>query len=317
MKAVVLKAFGGAENLVLADLPDPRPRPGEVLVEVEAAGVGHVDVMSRRGEFGGSFSPGFVPGIEVAGVVVGTGEDVDDAWVGRRVHAMLDQTGGGYAELVTANVEDVVALPDQVGAAEAVALGFNALTALTSLERAQVRKADKVLVRGAGGGVGLMATLLGVHLGAAVTAVTSSALRGERLTALGTSTVVNRLADAQAYEEYDIVIDPVGGPEFDRFLEKLAPNGRYVLCGGVAGFPTPDFGSTLLGRFTASPTLLMLSLSSISRAELRARMEKLLELVAGKTVVSPIDETFPLAAAAQAHDKLESGAAFGKIVLVP
>ncbi|SDP41448.1 NADPH:quinone reductase [Lentzea jiangxiensis] len=317
MKAVVLKAFGGAENLVLTDLPDPRPRPGEVLVEVQAAGVGHVDVMSRRGEFGGSPSPGLVPGIEVAGVVVGTGEDVDDAWVGRRVHAMLDRTGGGYAELVAADVEAVVALPDQVGAAEAVALGFNALTAWTSLERAGVRAADKALVRGAGGGVGLMAVLLGIHLGATVTAVTSSASRGERLAALGVPTVVNRLAVAQAYEEHDIIIDPVGGPEFDRFLEKLAPNGRYVLCGGAAGFPTPDFGSTLLGRFTASPTLLMLSLSSISRAELRARMEKLLELVAGKTIASPVDGTFPLAAAAHAHDRLESGAAFGKIVLVP
>ncbi|MFJ6673364.1 zinc-binding alcohol dehydrogenase family protein [Actinosynnema sp. NPDC091369] len=315
MKAVVLKAFGGVENLVLADLPDPRPRPGEVLVEVRAAGVGHVDVMSRRGEFGGS--PGSVPGIEVAGVVVAAGGDVDDAWVGRRVYAMLDRTGGGYAELVTADVEAVVALPDQVGEADAVALGFNALTALTSLERAEVRRADKALVRGAGGGVGLTATLLGIHLGAAVTAVTGSARRGERLAALGASTVVNRLADAQAYEEYDIIIDPVGGPEFDRFLEKLAPNGRYVLCGGVAGLPTPDFGSILLGRFTASPTLLMLSLSSISRAELRARMEKLLELVADRTIASLIDETFPLAAAAHAHDKLESGAAFGKIVLVP
>ena len=66
---------------------------------------------------------------------------------------------------------------------------------------------------------------------------------------------MNRLADAQAYEEYDIIIDPVGGPEFDRFLEKLAPNGRYVLCGGVAGFPTPDFGSILLGRFKGSVEL--------------------------------------------------------------
>ncbi len=104
-------------------------------------------------------------GLEVAGVVVATGGDVDDAWVGRRVYAMLDQTGGGYADLVAADVEAVVALPDQVGEAEAVALGFNALTALTSLERAEVREADKVLVRGAGGGVGLMATLLGITSG--------------------------------------------------------------------------------------------------------------------------------------------------------
>lgn len=113
-------------------------------------------------------SGGFLPlgmGLEVAGVVVATGGDVDDAWVGRRVYAMLDQTGGGYADLVAADVEAVVALPDQVGEAEAVALGFNALTALTSLERAEVREADKVLVRGAGGGVGLMATLLGITSG--------------------------------------------------------------------------------------------------------------------------------------------------------
>ncbi|MFJ5225461.1 zinc-binding alcohol dehydrogenase family protein [Streptomyces sp. NPDC088400] len=327
MKAVVVDSFDGSGSLSLVDLPDPVPGPGQIQITVRASGVGHTDIASRRGEFARFPEPGFVPGTEAAGVVTATGDGVDDAWLGRRVFAVLPD-GGGYAELVTVRTDAALAeLPAQVSASEAVALGGNALTALFMLERAQVAAGECVLVRGAGGGVGLMATQVGAYFGAVVTAVTSSAARGERLLGLGASTVLNRsLGEDRAPGEdraraegatYDIVIDPVCGPDLARHIGRLRPNGRYVLCGAAGGMPGPDFASGLRGRFYQSPSLLMLSMRSFSPERMRSGLKAIFELAARGALRGVVDEELSLGDASRAHDKLESGAVFGKLVLTP
>ncbi|MFC4059329.1 zinc-binding alcohol dehydrogenase family protein [Planomonospora corallina] len=298
MKAITVHSFGDGGVLRLVDLPDPVPGPGQTLVEVEAAGVGYVDVMSRRGQDPGFPAPGFVPGLEVAGVVRGTGE---------RVYALLD--GGGYAELAVA--DDVVELPPEVSPAQAVALGVNALTALLLCERAGVAPGESVLVRGASGGVGLMAAQVAAHLGAAVTASTRSAAHAGRLGGLGFST---RDGEDAAY---DVIVDPVAGPDLGRHLGRLRAGGRYVLCGAAGGLPAPDFAAGLLGLFPRSPSLLMFSLSSVDAAGRRSGLKTVFDLAARGVLRGVAGETVPLAQASLAHERLESGAVFGKVVLSP
>lgn len=97
MKAISVEQFGGPDVLELSEVPDPRPAPGEVLISIEASGVGYVDVMAREGHYHAFTEAGFVPGLEIAGVVSELGDGVDAGWLGRRVFAM-PMTGGGYAE---------------------------------------------------------------------------------------------------------------------------------------------------------------------------------------------------------------------------
>ena len=105
MKVIAVTEFGGADVLRLEDRPDPVPLPHEVLIRIEASGVGFVDVMARQGNYIAFPEPGFIPGLEIAGHVVTVGDDVDPAWIGRRVFAMPMQ-GGGYAELVALPADD-------------------------------------------------------------------------------------------------------------------------------------------------------------------------------------------------------------------
>ena len=187
MLAITVPAFGGPDVLRAAELPVPAPGPGQVLIAVESAGVGYVDVMARAGDYAPLAEPGFVPGLEAAGTVTATGDDVDPAWTGRRVYALTWR--GAYAEQVVADLAGVVPLPTGVDAETAVALGVNALVARTGLRRAGARAGERVLVRGAGGGIGVHAVQLAAAAGAEVTAVTSSAERGVRLRELGAAHV--------------------------------------------------------------------------------------------------------------------------------
>ncbi|GGK62136.1 oxidoreductase [Planomonospora parontospora subsp. parontospora] len=300
MKAITVHSFDDGGALHLVDLPDPVPGAGQTLIEVEATGVGYVDVMSRRGQYPGFPEPGFVPGLEVAGVVRGTGE---------RVYAMLGG-GGGYAELAVAD-DVVVELPPEVSPAQAVALGANALTASLLLDRAGVAPGESVLVRGASGGVGLMAAQVAAHLGAEVTASTRSAAHAGRLAELGFSTRDGEDAS------YDVVVDPVAGAELGRHLGRLRPDGRYVVCGAAGGLPAPDFAAGLVGLFPNSPSLLMFSLSSVGPERLRSGLKTVFDLAARGVLRGVADAAVPLAQASLAHERLESGTVFGKVILRP
>ncbi|CAM5683568.1 L-threonine 3-dehydrogenase [Streptomyces tendae] len=157
MKAVVIRAFGDPEGLEVVDLPAPEPRPGQVLVAVEAIGVGGVDAVIRRGALAAyGFREGHLLGSEVAGTVTAVGEGVDAAWTGRRVWAFTGLSGG-YAEQAVARVEDVLALPDGLTGADAVTLGGSGLVAHFALRKAHFAPGETVLVRGAAGSIGITA----------------------------------------------------------------------------------------------------------------------------------------------------------------
>ncbi|AKT43553.1 quinone oxidoreductase family protein [Chondromyces crocatus] len=317
MKAVTIRDFGGPEKLVLQDVPAPTPTAGKALVTIDAAGVGLADVLLRSGAYRGAFGApsegGFVPGLEIAGTVTALGEGTDPTWLGRRVFALVQL--GGYAEQAVVAPEALIALPDDITAVDAVALGVNAMVAKIALDRAHLGPGERVLVRGAAGGIGTLATQLAAHAGATVAVTTSTPERGDRLKPLGAVELLDRAATNT--EAFDVIIDNVAGPDFATFIGKLRDNGRLVVCGAAGGFPPPDFGTGLLAGFQRSLTVSTLSLNSIDVAALATALHEIFDLVRTGRLKPVIEATLPLGEASTAHARLEAGQVFGKLVLVP
>jgi NADPH:quinone reductase len=320
VRAVQVRRFGDPSGIELVDVPEPEPSRGQVRVGVEAVGVAGVDAVIRRRTIGGAgLAPGFVLGREVAGRVTAVGEDVEPGWVGRRVWAFTGD-GGGYLEQAVAQVEDVVVLPDGLGAVEAVTVGSAVPVAHFALTHARFAPGESVLVRGAAGSLGIAAVELASRGGAGAVAVTtSSPARGERLRAFGATAVLDRAGRTDAPgapAAYDVVVDVVGGPHLPDFLDRLAPNGRHVLVGVVAGMPPADFGSRLLAAFRASRSFATFSLDTVPRPDLRARRTWALEAASRGEVHPVVADVLPLEAAAEAHRRMDEGSVFGRVVLV-
>ncbi|WP_226355205.1 zinc-binding dehydrogenase [Pseudonocardia sp. ICBG601] len=316
MQAVRIGEFGAPDGLEVVEVPVPRPGAGQVLVRAEAIGVGGVDAVIRRGLLGTGFPVGMVPGSEVAGVVTATGEGVDPAWTGRRVWAFTG-TGGAYAEQVLVAVGDVVALPDGLTAARAVTLGSAGPVAHFALAHAHHAPGESVLVRGAAGSIGIATVELAVQGGAGEVAVTtSSAERGRRLRELGATRVLDR-SGGGGTDRYDVIIDVVGGPDVPAFLDRLAPNGRLVLVGAVAGFPPADVGSALTRAFQQSRSFATFSLDTVPHPRRDAVRADQFDAAVRGGLSTVVDDVLPLRAAVEAHRRMDAGTVFGRLVLVP
>jgi NADPH:quinone reductase len=317
MKVVTVPQFGGPEVLELREVPDPRPAPGEVLICIEAIGVGYVDVMAREGRYQTFPTPGFVPGLEIAGRIIEISATVDPALQGRRVFVM-PMTGGGYAELITVPADQLIPLPDGLTARDAVGLGMNAMVAKVALERATLASGESALIRGAGGGIGIMALQVCAARGAHVTVTTSSAARADRLRELGADSVIDRRAPTGPNSDsFDVILDTDAGPELRAQFGRLKSNGRYVLCGSVGGAPAADFGAGLLGIFHRSPTFFAFSLNSMDNAAIVAAGAALFRDADQSAITPVIHRTLPLTEVVSAHHEQETGEAFGKILLIP
>ncbi|MGW3467304.1 quinone oxidoreductase family protein [Saccharopolyspora sp. NPDC000995] len=312
MKAVVVRS---SEELAVVDAPEPAPGPGHVLVEVDAIGVGYVDVMARRGEYPYFPGAGSVPGLEVVGCVTAVGPDVPEGLVGQRVLAL--PAFGGYAEKVVAEADRVFPAPPGTDTGGVVAVGVNAMVAELALHRVRVASGERVLIRGAGGGIGGLATQIAHARGGEVTVVTSSAARGGRLRALGAARVVDRTDSALPSGAFDVVVDPVAGPDLGKHLELLRPNGRYILCGAAGGVPGPESFEPLLRDFHRSPTLFAFSLNSVTPEDLRLSWKRIGTLLEEGRISAVVDQRFPLTEADAALRRVESGKPFGKVVLLP
>ncbi|WP_305780458.1 zinc-binding dehydrogenase [Nocardia nova] len=320
MKAVIIEAFGGPEVLTVAEVPDPIASAGQVVIATEAIGVGGVDVLIRRGGPAGyGFAPGHVPGSEVAGTVVAVGDDVDPAWTGRRVWAFTGE-GGGYVEYAAVPTDSLVALPAGLSAAQAVTLGSSGIVARFALRHAHFAQGESVLVRGAGGGIGVMAVQLAVRLGAGAVAVTtSSAARGERLRDLGATHVLDRsgAGAAEAPASYDVVIDIVAGAELPAFFARLAPNGRMVAVGATGGLPPADFGMEMIAAFKKSMSFATFSADTVPWGERRTATAELFGAAARGDLKAVVHEELSLDQAVLAHRRMAAGEVFGRLVLTP
>src|SRR5690606_36849722 len=304
-------------GLVSVDVPVTAPTAGQDLVRTAAIGVGGVDAVLRRGTLVGTAPKGVVPDSEDAGVVTQAGVGLDAEWVGRLVWATPGLLGG-YAEQVTAHLDDVNELPNDLSFIDAAALGSPATVAHFALEHARFTPGERVLVRGAAGSIGISAVEIAARRGATSVAVTaSSAQRGERLRALGATHVLDRSGAGDDLASYDVVVDIVGGPDQATFIDRLAPNGRLVLVGGVAGFPPDDFGAALIRSFQQSRSFATFSLNTIAVDSRNAARADLLSAAARGELTPVVHDVLPLDRAADAHRQMDDGAVLGRIVLVP
>ncbi len=320
MKAVAIRAFGSPEGLALIDLPDPSPAAGQVLIATEAIGVGGVDATIRSGALAAyGFTEGHILGGEIAGTVAAVGEGVDPSWVGQRVWAFLG-LGGGYAEQAIAPAVALLPLPAGLSAADAVTLGSSGAVAHFGLRQARFTPGESVLVRGAAGGIGIMTVQLAARGGASAVAVTtSSAERGDRLRRLGATHVLDRAGQGghDAPAGYDVIIDIIAGPDMPSFFARLSPNGRLVAVGAVAGPPPADFGMQMFAAFGKSMSFATFSGATVTEPDRRAVTAELFAAACRGELHPAVHELLPLDQATRAHQKMEAGEVFGRMVLAP
>lgn len=319
MRAVRVEQFGDPGGMVVTEVDVPTPGPDQVVIATEAIGVGGVDAVIRRGTIAGmGFEPGLIPGSEVAGTVTAVGAGVDASWVGRRVWAFT--LLGGYAEHALARAEHVSPLPENITPVDAVTIGSSGPVAHFALAHAHFAPGESVLVRGAAGSIGIAAVEIAAGRGASAVAVTtSSPERGDRLRGLGATHVLDRSGHGgqDAPAAYDVIVDIVGGPATPAFVDRLAPNGRFVVVGAVAGMPPTDVSARLIGAFQQSRSFATFSLDTIPvPARDVVRTEQFAALARGD-LHAVVHDVLPLEKAAEAHRQMDDGTVFGRIVLVP
>src|SRR2546425_6737807 len=322
MKAIRVHAPGGPEALRYDDVPQPAPGPGEVLVQVQAAGVNYIDVYQRTGLY--KVALPFTLGQEAAGVVTALGSGVTEVKVGDRVaytHVM-----GAYAEYAVVPAERVVVLPDGVSTKQGAAAMLQGMTAqyLASTTYA-LKSGETCLVHAAAGGVGLLLCQIARLRGARVLGTVSTREKAELARQAGADAVilyteqdfeteVKRLTNGTGVQ---VVYDSVGKTTFEKGLNCLARRGMMVLYGQSSG-PVGLFDPQVLNQkgslFLTRPTIVHYI---ATRAELLARAGEVLGWIQRGTLKVRIDRELPLAQAAEAHRLLEARQTTGKVLLIP
>ncbi|NEX92521.1 NADPH:quinone oxidoreductase family protein [Caulobacter sp. 17J65-9] len=329
MKAILSTAPGGPETLVLTDLPDPTPGPGEVVVAVRACGINYPDTLIIEDKY--QFRPErpFAPGGEIAGVVEALGEGVSGLSVGQRVIAVPGW--GGLAEKMVVRAEACVPFPDSVPFDEAAAFLLTYATSHHALkDRAKLAAGETLLVLGAAGGVGLAAIELGKAMGARVIAAVSSEEKAEFAKAHGADAAVvyprgpfdaeakkalgALFKDAVGPNGADVIYDPVGGDYSEAALRAIAWEGRHLVVGFPAGIPKLPLNLTLL----KACQVVGVFWGAFAAREPKRHADNVRELfgmyAAGK-IKPEVSERFPLARAGEAIKRLARREALGKLVV--
>ncbi len=326
MRYVAMREYGSPDVLYVAEAPKPQPGPGEVLIEVEAAGVSRADALQRAGAYPPPLGASPNLGLDVSGVIDAVGKDVVGFAVGDPVVALCN--GGGYSEYVSVPAGQVLPLPSQWSFVEGATLPENGFTVYDNLiVRARLREGDVVLVHGGTSGIGTMATQMALAMGATVIATVGSDEKCDAAIQLGASFAINyrtsdfveRVREITKGRGVDVVLDIVGGDYIDRDLRALALDGR-ISCLATAGGSTASIDLRYLLQRRA--TVLGSSLrprSADEKAEIARGLRAMIwPLLPARDPISPvIDSLFTFSQAAQAHERLESHEHVGKIVLVP
>jgi NADPH2:quinone reductase len=321
VRAAVCRRHGDPDVVAVDELPDPDPGPGEVRVRVGAASVNFPDVLIVADRYQLSVPPPFVPGSEFAGVVDAVGEGVADPAVGDRV--MGTGLVGAFAEQVVVAATAVSRVPAGVDDTHAAAFGVAHRTAYHVLRSvARVQPGERLVVLGAGGGVGLAAVQLGAHLGARVIAVASSAAKLEAATAAGAAHAIDhRDGDLRAAlrevapDGTDVVVDPVGGDLSEPALRSLRYAGRFVTVGYASGtIPRIPLNLVLL-KGCVVLGFQFIDFATHHPDELARNEAELLELLGSGVAVPHIGATFDLDHVVDALEHVAAGRAVGKVVL--
>jgi putative PIG3 family NAD(P)H quinone oxidoreductase len=325
VRAVTISAPGGPGKLTLSLVNLGKPGPGEVVIDVAAAGVNRADLLQRSGNYPPPKNAPEWPGLEISGTVRALGPGVTTWAPGARVVALLE--GGGYAEQVVARAGQVLPVPDGVDLVDAAALPEAVCTAWTNLvDTGRLRSGETVLVQGGSGGVGSIAVQLAAALGAQVVATAGGPDRVARCVALGADVgidhreqdVVAAVRDATGGRGADVVLDVLGGGGLRDNVRALAPGGRLVVIGLQRGRRGElDLEAVMAKHAWVTGTLLRPRSADEKAALVATVCEQVWPMVADGRVRPVVHARVPFADAPVAHELLESGDAFGKVLLVP
>lgn len=325
MRAVMISEPGDPHVLVPADVDPPVAGPGEVLVDVVAAGVNRADVQQRKGYYPPPPGESELPGLEVSGRIASLGAGTESSgWaVGEEVCALL--AGGGYAEQVAVPVGQLLPVPQGVGLADAAALPEVACTVWNNLVmEAGLREGETVLLHGGSSGIGTMAIQVAAALGARVAVTAGSAEKLGACEGLGAEVLVNykeqdfveAIKEATDGRGADVILDVVGAKYLARNVEALALDGRLVVIGLLGGTRAElDLGALLRKRGRVLATSLR-SRSRQAKAEIVTQVrERVWPWIAEGRVRTVIQSRHPLEDAAAAHAEMEASGHVGKILL--
>lgn len=324
MRAVQVTEFGPPNSLVVAELPNPEPGPGEVVIEVAAAGVNFPDILVVAGTYQNLPERPFTPGKEAAGTIVAVGEGVQRLAIGHRVLALVEF--GAFTERLLVPEELVVTVPDGISFEHAAAFGLVYSTAYFGLvRRAQLEEGEWVLITGAGGGVGSAGVQLAKALGANVIALAHDEERAELATAQGADVAL--VADARTLRDdlltvtdghgVDVTLEMVGGDVFSQIVRATAWEGRIVIVGFASGGQNSIRPGHLLVK-----NISVLGLQSSDYRDrrpklMRSTLQEMLQLFVEGRISVPVDCAFPLDKAGDALQAIKNGGVKGKIVIIP
>ena len=328
----MITEHGAPEVLKVQERPDPKPGPGQVAIDVAAAGVNFADTMARVGLYPDAPKPPVVVGYEVAGTISALGAGVEGLSVGDRV--MAGTRFGGYAERVVAKVADTAPLPEELSFEQGAAIPVNYLTAYLGLMRfGSLQPGERVLVHAAAGGVGIAATQIAKHLGAEVLG-TASPGKHAAIRSIGVDHAIDYTQRGweKGLAKVDVVMDAVGGPSFRRSYDLLRPGGRLVAFGASsvmsgdkrnvvtaarAALRMPRFN--LIKQMSASKAVIGLNMLTLwdELGSLEPYMGAIEELLADGALKPVVAESFAFERAPDAHRYLGERRNVGKVVLTP
>ena len=325
MRAVIISSPGGPEALVERTIPDPVPGDGEVLIDVAAAGLNRADLMQRQGRYPPPPGAPTWPGLEVSGTIITLGRGVQGWAVGDRVCALL--SGGGYADRVAAPAGHLLPVPAGIDLVDAAGLPEATCTAWSNLvDAGRLRAGEWALVHGGSGGVGSIAIQLAAALGAHVAATAGGPDRVARCVALGaelaidhrTESVTHAVARGTGGRGVDVVLDVLGAGALAANLEALATGGRLVIIGLQDGRRVDlDLGLLLARRLSVIGTTLRARPDDEKASIVAAVRANVWPMLDDGRLRPVVHARLPLSRAAAAHELLESGQVFGKVLLIP
>lgn len=323
MTAIEIDGKGGPEVLVAQSIAVPRPGPGQILINVHAAGINRPDVLQREGLYPAPKGHSPIPGLEVAGEVAATGEGAQRFKAGDRVMALVN--GGGYAQYCIAEEPATLPIPAGLSMIEAAAVPETFFTVWHNVfERAALKPGEWFMIHGGTSGIGVTAIQLAKAFGAKVIATAGSPDKCAACSALGADVTVDYRAqdfveavkEATGKRGVDVILDMVGGDYVDRNIRSLADDGRLVYIAFLKGAKVEvDLMRVMLKRLTVTGSTLRIRPTEVKGRIARALEEKVSPLLASGAIKVVMDSTFPLAEAGAAHARLDAGQHIGKIVL--
>ena len=330
MKAFIVDRYGKNQSLRAGELPEPALREDEVLVQVHAAGVNQLDFKIRNGEFKLilPYRVPFVLGHDVAGVVTQVGSRVRQFKVGDEVYARPDDFRiGAFAEFVAVKEDSLAIKPNNITMDEAASIPLVGLTVWQALvEKANLKKGQKVFIQAGSGGVGTFAIQLAKHLGATV-ATTTSAGNVALVKRLGADVVIDYKKDdfEKVLSDYDVVLNSQDAKTLEKSLSVLKPGGKLI---SISGPPDPEFAEEIKAPWFVKQVMRVLSFGARRKAKRRnvsfsflfmkasgSQLRQITPLIESGAIYPVVDKIFPFASTNDALAYVESGRAKGKVVI--